>query len=144
MNNVNIIGRITNDLEVRTVGQDLQVLSFSIAYNERRRDREESHFFDVTAWGKQAETIATYFKKGQRIGITGRLRQERFKDREGNNRSKVSLVLSEFVFIEPKEGGTSQGRGQTANQASSSPTSSQNSDYGGFKDISALDDEVPF
>ncbi len=155
MNNVSIIGRITNDLEVRKVGQDFNVLSFSIAVNERVSANEETYFFDITAWNRQAETIATYFRKGQRIGISGRLKQERFQDKEGKNRSKVVIVLGSFDFIEPKDfSGNSQDYQSspvgTAKPASPQPSDTSPSGQGQYdfpnfpEDQSFEDDEVPF
>ena len=147
MNNVSIIGRITNDLEVRVVGNDLKVLSFSIAYNERRREKDETSFFDVTAWGRQAEVIANYFRKGHRIGVSGRLRQERFKDRDGNNRSRITIVLADFTFIEQKsdtgEGGSNFNQ-NTQSSARETQSTSKEADFSQFGDAPSIDDDVPF
>lgn len=144
MNNVSIIGRITNDLEVRVVGNDLKVLSFSIAYNERRREKDETSFFDVTAWGRQAEVIANYFRKGHRIGISGRLRQERFKDRDGNNRSRISIVLADFTFIEQKSDTAEGGSGGAPSSVKSAQPTSKEADFSQFGDAPSVDDDVPF
>lgn len=149
MNNVNIIGRITNDLEIRVVGNDLKVLTFSIACNRRMREKEEVSFFEVTSWGRQAEVIATYFKKGHRIGISGRLKQDRFEDKDGNKRSKVSIVLVDFTFIEQRSdnvaGGGAQGYAPRVDSAQSSPSSgAKEADFSQFTDIPTLDDDVPF
>lgn len=159
MNSVTVIGRITNDLEVRKVGQDLSVLSFSIALNERYGNNDETYFFDVTAWNKQADTIANYFKKGQRIGVSGRLKQERFQDKEGKNRSRVVIILTGFDFIEPKEGAgggnyapregnvqnapSSTSRGE--NHTGATNSGGGNYDFPSFPaDQNFEDDEVPF
>ncbi len=139
MNIVNLIGRIVNELEVKKVSQDNSLLNFSVAYNERWGTREESHFFNIVSWGKQAETIASYFKKGQRIGITGKLKQERFQDKEGVNRSRVVIVLRDFTFIENKSSDNSF--------SSNKKNNNYNNDGNGFDNFSPpsdLDDEVPF
>ena len=138
MNNVQLIGRIVNDLELKTVGQGSTLLNFSVAYNEKWGNKEESYFFDIVSWGKQAETIASYFKKGQRIGLSGKLKQERFQDKEGNNRSKVVVVLRDFTFIESKN--TS---GTSGPPSSTSPKNTNEADFDNFS-AQDLDDEVPF
>ncbi len=138
MNNVQLIGRIVNDLELKTVGQGSTLLNFSVAYNEKWGNKEESYFFDIVSWGKQAETIASYFKKGQRIGLSGKLKQERFQDKEGNNRSKVVVVLRDFTFIESKN--TS---GMSGPPSSASPKNTNEADFNNFS-AQDLDDEVPF
>lgn len=150
MNNVNIIGRITNDLEVREVRNDLKVLSFTIAINERTGTNEESYFFDIVSWNKQAETIATYFKKGQRIGVNGKLKQERFQDKEGKNRSRVVIVLREFDFIEPKDS-NSFNSGSYTNKPIESPPPKPDSNASSKLEFDSFpnnqnfgDDEVPF
>ncbi len=144
MNNVNIIGRITNDLELKNVGQDSILLNFSIAYNERWGSREETYFFDVVSWGKQAEIVANYFKKGQRIGVSGRLKQERFQDKEGNNRSRVTILLRDFTFIEGKN--STNATTGTTGSASGFENNTNSSAANNFNNFSPpnLDEEVPF
>ena len=144
MNSVQIMGRITKDLELRIVRNDLAVLSFSIAYNERRNDRDEVNFFDITAFGRQAENISKFFKKGQRILLQGRLRHERFNDKEGNPRSKVSIILNEFDFVEPKDSGSGDyGGGDYKRPSEKAPQS--NEGMSSFSDAPTdIDDEVPF
>ena len=147
MNNVNIIGRITNDLEIRVVGNDLKVLSFSVAYNQRRGEKEEVSFFEITAWGKQAEIIATYFKKGHRIAVSGRLKQDRYTDKDGNNRSRVTIVLGEFSFIETKSETSTMPNGSGAQNYTPAPAkrSSEEADFSKFNDAPPLEeDDVPF
>jgi len=97
MNTVSLIGRLTADPEMRYLDSGKAIASFSIAIT---RTRDESDFFDVQAWDKTAEVIVQYCKKGSQIGIEGRLKQERWKDREsGNNRSKVIIVANRIELL---------------------------------------------
>lgn len=109
MNQVNIIGRLTADPVLSYTQGGTACCKFSIAYNEIYvKDGEKinnAHFFNVVAWQKQAETVAEYFKKGQRIGITGKIQQRRWQDQNGNDRSVVEIVLNGFDFIESMNNG---------------------------------------
>ena len=101
MNTVSLIGRLTADPEMRYLESGKAIASFSIAIT---RTRDESDFFDVQAWDKTAEVIVQYCKKGSQIGIEGRLKQERWKDRDsGNNRSKVIIVANRIELIGARE-----------------------------------------
>lgn len=101
MNTVSLIGRLTADPEMRYLESGKAITSFSIAIT---RTRDESDFFDVQAWDKTAEVIVQYCKKGSQIGIEGRLKQERWKDRDsGNSRSKVVIVASRIELLGARE-----------------------------------------
>ena len=103
MNTITIICRLTADPEVKIVGQGEKakaVATFTVAVDNRFND--EASFFDVNAWGKTAEVIANHVTKGQQIGITGRLEQQRW-EKDGQKRSKVIIVCDGFSFCGKKE-----------------------------------------
>lgn len=107
MNQVNIIGTMTKDCEIKYLPSGSAIGNFGIAYNEKYKKQdgivvEKAHFFDVTIIGKKAETINQYFKKGSRIGISGSLDFQSWQDQQGNNRSKVGIKLNDFTFIDRK------------------------------------------
>jgi len=120
MNNLSIIGRITRELEMKTVGQNnTNILNFSIAVGGFKKD--ETSFFDVVSFGKTAELINQYLSKGSQIGITGSIKQERYQDKEGNNKSKISIIAQNVQFIGGKnESSNSSNNGSSANSNSSS------------------------
>lgn len=97
INNVNIIGRLTRDPEVRTTNNGMSVCKMSIAVNGMKKD--DVSFFDVTAWSRVAENCGKYLKKGSQVGINGSLRQNRFQTKEGQNRSKVEINANNVQFI---------------------------------------------
>lgn len=102
MNNVNLIGRFGKDPETVTrkgSNGDFESLMSSIAVNNNDK-KDESYWIDIHAMGKTAENIAKYFKKGDRIGISGELTN--YKDKNGIIR--YSVKVNNFDFIEKKEG----------------------------------------
>lgn len=108
MNTANFIGHISQEPELRYLPNNTAVLDFSIAVNERvkKGDQWEDYasFFDITAFGKQAEAISRNFYKGKPIGLTCRAKQERWKDKQTDaNRSKVKFIVMSFDFIGKKD-----------------------------------------
>jgi len=111
LNNISIIGNLTRDAELKTSTNGLAVGRFSIAVNEYKKD--EVSFFSVTCFGKQAETLVMYLKKGKQVGVTGRLKEDRWTDDSGQNRSKVVIIANDIHLLggneksraNPEEGG---------------------------------------
>lgn len=110
-NKVVLLGNLTSDPESRTTPSGSNVTSFSIAVNRRWRGRdggqqEETSYIDCTAWGAQGDNIAKYLSKGRQVLICGRLRQDRWQDKEtGKNRSSLGVVVEEFSFVNDGRGG---------------------------------------
>ena len=102
MNSVNIVGRLTRDPELTYTKEGVALAKFGLAVNDKFV-KDRAHFFDVTAWRKTGELIAEHFMKGREIAITGALNQDRWEDKEGNNRSKVYIVVDSFSFVGKKE-----------------------------------------
>jgi len=101
MNTVSLIGRLGADPQLRYTQNGTAVATCSIAV-PRRRNREETDWFDLTFWGKLAELAAQHLTKGRQVGITGRLQQERWETQEGEKRSRVVVVVDELTFIGSK------------------------------------------
>jgi single-strand DNA-binding protein len=101
MNSVNLIGRLTADPEVRYLESGKAKSNFSIAIN---RGRDETDYFDIESWDKAAEVVSQYCKKGSQIGIEGRLRHERWQDRETQKpRSKVIVIANRIELLGSKD-----------------------------------------
>jgi single-strand DNA-binding protein len=103
LNRVILIGNLTRDVEVKNVGSS-SVAGFGIAINRKWKDqsgeqKEDVTFVDITAWGKTGENIAKFFTKGKPILIEGRLKLDQWEDKEGQKRSKLSVVAENFGFI---------------------------------------------
>lgn len=109
LNKVLLIGRLTRDPETRSLPSGASVVSFGLAvnrvYNRRETGEkvEETCFVDVDAWGRTGETIARYMKKGRQIFIEGRLKFDSW-ERDGQRRSKLSVVAENFQFIDGNGG----------------------------------------
>lgn len=113
MPSVNVVilaGFLTRDVETRYTPKGTAVANFSVAVNRKWRgddgqQNEEVSFFECVAWGKTAETIAQYFKKGGAILVQGRLKQESWDDREsGKKRYAVKVIVESFNFVGDSKG----------------------------------------
>ncbi len=111
-NKVILVGNLGRDPELRYTPQGTPVCSFSMATNERRKDKsgemqDHTTWFRVTLWGRQAETASQYLTKGRPVYIEGRLRVEEWTDRDGKARHTLEVHGTDMQFI----GG---GRGEEA------------------------------
>lgn len=101
MNSVNIIGNVTKDLECRATNSGKQVVTFTIAVNDKF-NRENTHFFDVTAWGKLCELCMQFLSKGKKVGVTGRLTSRTWETQDGQKRKVVEITAEDVEFLTPK------------------------------------------
>lgn len=101
MNKVVLLGRLVANPELKETSSKNSYTRFTIAVN--RAIKDETDFINCIAWNKQAELICKYFKKGERILLDGRLTINNFKDKDGNNRESVEIVVDNFEFIELKK-----------------------------------------
>lgn len=116
MTNLTILtGRITKDLELKQAGQT-QVMNFSLAVDNPFK-KDDASFFEIVAFGKTAELLNNYCGKGSKILIEGNLKQDRFTDKEGNNRSVVRVIANRIEFLDSK--GSNQGQSAPKQQANS-------------------------
>ena len=91
MNQINLVGRITRDLELRTTANQKSVCEFTIAVN--RVGNEAADFITCVVWEKQAENLVKYQGKGSLIAVSGSLRVDKYKTEQGENRYKTSFTL---------------------------------------------------
>ena len=104
MNNVSLIGRLTKDPELKFTPSGKAVCSFSIANNKMK---EGVNFFNIVTWGKTAEYVSSYVKKGNRVAIEGRLEQRSWESEQGK-RSTVEIVAERIQGLEKKSDNESQ------------------------------------
>jgi len=121
LNKVMLMGNLTRDPEMRYTSNNLPVVRFGLAVNRRWKSQqgeqqEETMFIDCAAFSRTAEVINQYFHKGKPIFIEGRIRLDRWQDKEGNNRSKHEIIIEQFQFLESKSdsagGGGNRGGGR--------------------------------
>ena len=127
LNKVLLMGNLTRDPEVRTFASGTAVCNFGMAINRNFTDREgnrreETTFVDVESFGKQAETISRYMKKGSGIFIEGRLKLDQW-EKDGAKRSKLRITLENFQFVGSGEGASGSGNGGQSNNPISNPAS---------------------
>ena len=108
MNKVILMGRLTRDPEVRyTQTTNTLVASFSLAVNRRfvrQGEERQADFFNIVAWGKTGEFCSKYFKKGQQVGIIGRLQTRTWDDDKGRHYI-TEVVAEETYFADSKRDG---------------------------------------
>ena len=120
-NKVILMGNLTRDVEIRHTGSNTAVGNFGLAVNRRYKtqageQREEVTFVDCEAWGRTAETMSQYLSKGRPVMIEGRLKLDQWDDKSGGGkRSKLSVVVENFQFVDSGQGqgdgGNSGGNG---------------------------------
>jgi single-strand DNA-binding protein len=103
-NKVILVGNLGRDPELRYTPQGTPVCSFSMATNEKRKDKtgemqDHTTWFRVTLWGRQAETASQYLTKGRPVYIEGRLRVEEWTDRDGKARHTLEVHATDMQFI---------------------------------------------
>lgn len=102
MNNIQLLGRTTSDLELKTTTSGKSVCSFDIAVT-RKFDKEITDFIPCVAWNKTCETMCKFVKKGQLIAIDGSLYTRKYEDKNGNNRTAYEVNVNNFYFAESKK-----------------------------------------
>ena len=105
LNRITMTGRLVADPELRRTQSGVSVTSFRIA-NDRdygKGEEKETDFFDVVAWRSTAEFICKYFTKGRMISVDGRLQTRGWKDREGNNRVSIEILVDNAYFADSKK-----------------------------------------
>jgi single-strand DNA-binding protein len=102
VNVVTLIGNLATDVELRDVGEDLQVATFVLAISRPAKD--EADFVRISAWNRQAETCAQYLAKGKKVGVDGRLKSSSWEDADGNKRSAIEVVANRVEFLTPPPG----------------------------------------
>ncbi|MGE5608575.1 MAG: single-stranded DNA-binding protein [Bacillota bacterium] len=109
-NTVILMGNVTRDPQLKQLPNQTVVAEFGLAASRKYRtaegeDREEVCFVDCTAFGKQAEVISQYCRKGKPLFIQGRLKYDTWEDKQGGGkRSKLSVVVEHFQFVGSRDG----------------------------------------
>lgn len=105
MNKVELIGRLTADPELRYTQSNKAYTRFSLAVNRNYKSESgesEADFISIVAWDKRAETICKYVKKGNRIGIIGRIQTGSYEKEDGSRGYLTDVIVSELEFLESK------------------------------------------
>lgn len=118
MNNVNLIGRLTRDPEMRKGSETTSMLHFTLAVNQRKtksNPNPSADFISCIAWNGVANIISKYCKKGSRIGVTGHVHAYSFV-RNGEKRHLINIIVHNVEFLDPPRKGTiAQNEGEEPN-----------------------------
>lgn len=98
LNNVNLIGRMVREEEIRATSTGKKVLTFTLAVNNAN---DTANFIECVAWENTAEFISKYANKGARVAVTGVLNQESW-EKDGQKRSKLNVVVRDVQLLENK------------------------------------------
>ncbi|MBM6774472.1 single-stranded DNA-binding protein [Olsenella profusa] len=124
INRVNISGNLTRDPELRMTNSGMQILSFGVAVNDRRRNQQSGewedypNFVDCVVFGARAEPLSRFLSKGSKVAVEGKLRYSSWETKDGQRRSKLEVVVDEVDLFSSRD---QQGGGaQASYQATSS------------------------
>ena len=123
-NKVILLGRLTDDPDLRYTSSGMAVCNVSLAVNRKYKSsdgepKEETLFQRITIWGKMGETISTYAEKGQQMLFEGRLKSGSYEAEDGTTRYTTDVVADKFQFIssgKPKDGEESPASKKTSSK----------------------------
>lgn len=145
-NKITIVGNLGRDPELRYTPQGNAVCNFSVATNEKKKDKagdmqDVTTWFRITLWGKQAENASKYLTKGSPIYVEGRLRVEEWTDRDGGQRYTLEVHATDMQFISAG----SRGDDSYSDNAPDNSSSYEDRSTSNFSNQSApSDDDIPF
>ena len=102
MNNCSFVGRLTSDVELKQTPNGVSVCSFTLAV-DRPNVKDTTDFINFVAWRSTAEFITRYFKKGNKIGVSGVLTSRKFQDQNGKNHVAFEVLVDRAEFCESKK-----------------------------------------
>ena len=134
MNKLFIIGNLTRDPEMRVTQNGINVCSFTVAVNRRRREGQEpeADFFRVTAWRQQAINCSQYLSKGRKVAVVGSVAVSTYQANDGTTRATLEVTAEDVEFLSPKDQ-------QENNIPAYSHVSPENKGY-----VQVDDEELPF
>ena len=143
VNKVILVGNLGRDPELRYIPSGQAVANFTVATNERWRDKEgnnqeRTEWHRIVVWGKSAENCAQFLQKGRSVYVEGKLQTQEWEDKEGNKRKTTEVVAQTVQFLGGR-GGTEPGGGPTGGSGSSGSSSS-----GGESSGPPPSSDVPF
>ena len=155
-NRVVLLGNLTRDPQVRYLPSGMAVCDLSIAVNDRRKTPsgewvDEPTFVDITLWERTAELAGEYLTKGKPVLIEGRLKMDRWQDKnDGQTRTKLKVIGDRMVLVGARGGpgeeggGPPQPRGQSARAANPYSQQAPPDDFGPPPSDAPQGDDIPF
>jgi single-strand DNA-binding protein len=148
-NKITIIGNLGRDPELRYTPQGDAVCDFSVAVNDRKRDKsgefqDVTTWFKVTFWRKQAENASKFLTKGRQVYVEGRLQVEEWTDRDGNNRQTLAIQGSELQFIGERSGDERSVNSASENDFADNSRDQKADNLNNASSSAPTDDDIPF
>ena len=142
MNSVILIGNLGQDPEMKYFGSGSKVTKFSLALRgySKKEEKEVTDWVSCEAWGKTAELIGEYCKKGHKLAIEGSLKTQKWEDNDGNKKSKTFVLVNRVEFLTSKKQ-SEQPEGQPAETEQQEPEQQQ---FVNPDDYFIWSDEIPF
>lgn len=108
LNRILLIGNTGNDPEIRTIGNNDKVASFRLATTERYKDRngevkENTEWHQIVAWGKMADIVEKFVKKGSQLYVEGKITTRKWTDKDGNDRFSTEIRADGIQLLGEKE-----------------------------------------
>ena len=146
LNNVQLIGRLTRDPEVRTTPTGKNVCSFSIAtgftWNDQQgQKKEQTEFHNIVAWGKLGDIIGQYMKKGRQIYIEGRLQTRSWEGTDKKKNYRTEIIAENMIMLGSKDGSSASA---SPAQAAPQARAEQPEPAAEIPDIQIDNDDLPF
>lgn len=114
-NNVNLVGRLTKDIEIKKTNSGKEVTTFSLAVNDKKvNDQQVSFFFNIVAWEQCARYLKQYAGKGDLIGVNGRLTTRQYQNTRGDKVTVTEVVADDVMLLNKAK--QAQQAQQTSNQ----------------------------
>lgn len=134
MNSVNIIGRLTRDLELKYTQSGVATCRFTVAVNRGKKveGQPEADFINCIAFQKNAENLANYQKKGSQISVTGRIQTGSY-EKDGQRIFTTDVVADRIGFLDSRSEGSNNAQNQSQRQSNTNYQPQQQNQYGGYQ-----------
>ena len=144
MNKVILMGRLARDPEVRYSTSGKTVAKFSLAVDRKFKQDNgpTADFFNCTTFGKQAEFVEKYLKKGTKVVVSGRIQNDNYTDKNGNQVYSTQIMVEEIEFAESKKAASEQGGTNNNQQSQGGGMVMSNGDFMNIPD--SIMEELPF
>lgn len=144
LNHFHLIGRLVRDVEIKSTPGGVTVAKITIANNQKIKKNGQwadvVSYFDIVLFGQSANNLAQYLTKGKQIAVSGALRQDRWTDSAGNNRTKISLIASQLQLL---GGAQNQNQNRNGNGTAYQPQQQQPAALNSLQNAGLVDDEPP-
>ena len=147
LNMVFLMGNLTRDPELRYTPNGQAVANFTVATNRVWKDAEgeqkdSAEFTDIVVWGKIAENVTSYLKKGRRVHVIGRLQTRSWEAQDGSKKYKTEVIATDVTFLDRKDSGGSFEGVDTASEDDSDQVKSKEKTESKEEEINI--DDIPF